>query len=122
MLSLCLEQFLPMSTVPHDTSNRADTASLIATGGTEVEFAAVVRDFESIADGVGMPRPPAAELHELCRQVADVSRRIFRGDVKLKVVRDWEIQDDIYFVVDVRTEGTPDEVVAQANEWHLALQ
>lgn len=109
-----------MSTLPHDAHSRADSATLITTAQGDSELDSVVWSLESLADEVGMPRPSTDELRDLCRQVVRASRRIFPGDVRIRVGRDREIADDIYFVVEVWTSGTPDEVVARANEWHLA--
>lgn len=110
-----------MSTLPYDSSSRTDPVPAVAVEGGEQAIEAVVREFACVADEVGMPRPAAAELHELCRQVTDVSRQVFPGDVRIKVGRDWEIPDDIYFVVDVCASGTPDEFVAQVKQWNLAV-
>lgn len=110
-----------MSTLPHDSSSRADTAPLVAMEQGEPGFDAVVREFDTVAEEAGMARPSTAELRELCRQVADISHDVFGGQVRIKVGRDWEVADWIYFVVDVWTSGTPDEFVARANEWHLAV-
>ncbi|HET6879354.1 MAG TPA: hypothetical protein VFI31_04335 [Pirellulales bacterium] len=110
-----------MSTLPHDASSRIDTAPLVTAQQTEQDLDAVVREFDAVAEEAGMARPPAAELRELCRQVADISRDVIGRDVRIRVGRDWEVADDIYFVADVWTSGTPDDVVARANEWHLAV-
>lgn len=110
-----------MSTLPYDSSSRTDPVPAVAAAGGDQAFEAVVREFESVADEVGMPRPAAEELHELCRQVAEVSRRVFPGDVRIKVGRDWEAPDWIYFVVDVCASGTPDEFVSHVREWDSSL-
>jgi hypothetical protein len=110
-----------MSTLPHATSSRTNPALLVTTQYSEEDLDAVVREFESVANEVGIACPSAPELRDLCRQVAQVSQRLFPGDVKLTVGRDWGIPDWIYFVVDVWTSGTPDEVIAQIREWNLTV-
>lgn len=110
-----------MSTLPHDARHSADAAPVIATIGNGQQLDALFHEFEAAAEEVGMSRPAATELRELCRQVADISQRIFPGEVSFKLGRDWELPDDIYFLVDVWTSGTPDEVVAKASDWHLAM-
>lgn len=110
-----------MSTVPHDATSRTDSAPLVTTQYTERDFDAVVREFEAVAEEVGVVKPPAGELRDLCRQVAEVSQRLFPGDVTLTVGRDWEIPKEIYFVVDVWTSGAHDEVAAQIREWNLTV-
>ena len=109
-----------MSTLPHDAS-RSDTAPVITTQQAEQDFDAIVREFDAVAAEVDMQRPTTAELRDLCREVANISREVFGGDVRVKVGRDREVPDWIYFVVDVLASGTPDGVVARANEWHLAV-
>lgn len=108
-----------MSTLPHDASSRAETPPVVTTQPTAQDFDAVVREFEAVADEVAMPHPPATELRDLCRQVVDVSQRLFPGEVQLTVGRDWEIPDWIYFVVDVHATENPDEFVALVREWNL---
>lgn len=109
-----------MSTLPYHSSRDLEQSPTVAVRQTEHAFENIVSEFESAADEVGMQRPSTAELRELCRQVVDASHQVFTGDIRLRVGRDREIPDDIYFVVDVRTSGTPDAVLARTNSWHGA--
>jgi hypothetical protein len=110
-----------MSTLPHDASSRTDSAPLVTTQYTEQDFDAVVREFEAVTDEVGMAKPPATILRDLCRQVADVSHDVFGGEVRITVGRDWEVADWIYFVVDVCAPEDPDEFLARVKEWDVAM-
>lgn len=109
-----------MSTLRYEPSSGAGSVPPALTERAEQALQSVVRDLIITADEVNMSRPSEAVLRELLRQVMEISRQMFPGDVRVKVGRDWEVPDDIYFVVDVRSSGTPDEFVARLREWDSA--
>lgn len=114
-----------MSTLPHDRSSdtTADHAvRVVTTTSLDRLVDEAVSEFESGAEWLGVPRPPTAELRDLCRKVASFTADIFPGAMAIKVRNDPEITDDLYFVFDVEPTGSVDEVVARFDEWHRRLR
>lgn len=110
-----------MPTLPHDSSRDLEHAPAIMQPRAEAAFGKIIRDFESVADEAGMPRPSAEELRELCGRVIELSWQVFPGGVGMKVSRDLDIPDDVYFVVEVCTSDSPDEFIARVREWDRAM-
>lgn len=114
-----------MSTLPNDTSRDVaaeNQVPVIAVAPFDRQVDDAVREFESGAQWLGVPRPPTAELRELCRKVAAFTAELFPAGLTIKVRNDPEIADDLHFVFDVATSGDVDEIVARDNEWHFRLR
>ncbi|HQU47278.1 MAG TPA: hypothetical protein PK867_31030, partial [Pirellulales bacterium] len=97
-----------MSTVPHDPSHATDAAHaapVFAPASYQQKVDEAVSEFESGAYWLGIPRPPTAELREICRKVAAYTAEIFPGEMRIKVRNDPEITDDLYFVFEVVCDG-----------------
>jgi hypothetical protein len=114
-----------MSTLPHDASSAAageHQIPVVPVTPYDALVAEAVSEFESGAEWLGVSRPPTAELLDLCQKVVAFTVELFPAEMSIKVRNDPEITDDLYFVFDVNTSGTVDEIVAQFDEWHRRLR
>jgi hypothetical protein len=114
-----------MSTLPQDAKGTAGDERQVPVVavpcfGHMVDKA--VSEFESGAEWLGLPRPPTAELLDLCRKVAAFTSEIFPAGMSIKIRNDPEITDDLYFVFEVETTGSADEIVAKFDKWHRRLR
>lgn len=110
-----------MSTVPRDPTDAAagNVAPVVSSVRWNPE--AAVKEFELAADTLGISRPSARELDEMCRETAAVTGELFGNDWFVEIRVDPEIRDDLYFVFDVRATGSVDELVALDRQWHRRL-
>ncbi len=114
-----------MSTLPRDSGEVIDAAGrapVIPLARQERNFDEAIRDFISMADELGVARPSDDELRELCRQVAKVSLDLFSGELVIKIIRDPEICDDIYFEFNVRPTGSSDKIADRIWQWSIDLR
>lgn len=114
-----------MSTMPRDSREVTDAAGhapVFPAARQERNFDEAIRDFISMADELGIERPSDDELRDLCRQVAKVSLNLFPGDLVIKIIRDPEIRDDIYFEFNVRPTGSSDEIANRIWQWSIDLR
>lgn len=113
-----------MSTLPHDPGHASRSevhAPVRLAAYYEQTVDEAVHEFESGAEWLGIPRPPTAELRDVCRQVAAFTAELFPRGVSIKVRNDPEITGDLYFVFEVADVGSVDEIVARHDDWHRRL-
>lgn len=114
-----------MSTLPRDPSHADDAMQpmpLMLAARYEQEVDAAVREFEAVAVELGIARPSAAELRDLCRQVAALSDELFSSEIMIAVRGDPEIPGELHFTFYVSVTGDVDDIVALINEWHIKLR
>jgi hypothetical protein len=113
-----------MSTLPHDASHATEVVhqTPVIPPPYEQLVEEAVREFESDAELLRIPRPPTAELLDVCRKVAAFTSELFPDGMAIKVKNDPEIADDLYFVFRVVAVGSIDELVSKDNEWHRRLR
>lgn len=113
-----------MSTLPHDPSAAVaeHKSPVISAARYQHNFDKAVHDFEIAAEELLIERPSAAELRDLCGQVAAICDHLFPGELAVEVRRDAEIPDDLYFVFSVGATGDVDEIMARNNEWQLRVR
>ena len=78
----------------------------------------VVREFESAADVLGIPRPSSPELGDMYHNVSGITAELFPGETRVTIENDPEIPDDLYFVFGVDAIGGIDDIAARNDEWH----
>ena len=114
-----------MSTIPHDQSHTVQggrSPPLVQPAAYEQKVDEAVSQFEAAADGLAIPRPPTAELREVCRKVAAYTAELCPGEMSIAVTNDPEITGVLYFVFEVAVNGSVEEIVALNDEWHRRLR
>lgn len=115
-----------MSTLPHDPSHATaadnQTPVMPSVARYEQQVDDAVTEFEAGTYWLRVPRPPTAELRDVCRKVAAFTAELYPDGMVIKVRNDPEITDDIYFVFHVVDSGSEDDIVARDNEWHRRLR
>ena len=112
-----------MSTLPHDASHATEVAhqAPVIPPPYEQLVEQAVREFESDAELLRIPRPPTAELLDICGKVAAFTSELFPDGMTIKVKNDPEIADDLYFVFRVVAVGSEDDMLAQGKQWHARV-
>lgn len=113
-----------MSTLPRDRGEIIGSAGqtpVVPAARHEQNLDGAIREFTAMVDELEIERPSDDELRGLCQRVAEMSVELFPGDLVVKVERDWEIPDDIYFVFNVRATGSGEEIAARSHQWHVKL-
>lgn len=80
-----------------------------------------MREFELTAERLGISQPTAAELNQLCCQVAAFTAELFPGEMRIRVHNDPDIPDDFYILFSVDAAGDLDDLAAKNDEWHGLL-
>jgi hypothetical protein len=65
--------------------------------------------------------PPSPELRHRFSQVADFTAELFPGELRVEVMNDPEILDDLFFRFRVDATGTIDDIAARNDEWHARV-
>ena len=113
-----------MSTVPHNPSEVANVvghSAVLPAARYASEIDRAVREFEAVADELGIPRPSDAELRDLCSKVAGLCTQLFSDEMTIEVRGDPEIAGELHFTFDVVATGSADDIVARSTQWHLKL-
>ena len=110
-----------MSTIPRDPIDAAVGNIAPVVSSVRWNHDALVKEFESAAETLGVARPSTAELYTMCGQAAEVTDELFSGDWTVEIRVDPEIRDDLYFVFKACAAGSVDDLAARDGQWHRRL-